>query len=279
MLRRLVVDSNMIQSPMLRDYLAEGGGNLAVLADVLWVEMYKQGSLPGVTAAFSVIRDFPDQLIVLRPGREIAEIDPTEPGFARLMCRDGVAGDIRDMTAALNLAMEGDSSVLAGLAAHWSDAARVMDGMLEGAAEIAASLPEVADTFTPNEVRQFRCTERLSVSMQEKVFGATDQIHETLLGGYATLPGHLCERRRYDGYLYRLSLAIVVYSLWWIRNGNQMPKRLDRVRNDIIDLTFAVYATYFTGLMSEDAKARWMYQHLCGGLRFAGATPPNSLQG
>ena len=36
--------------------------------------------------------------------------------------------------------------------------------------------------------------------------------------------------------------------------------RPDRLRNDLIDLIFATYATYFDGLMSQDEKAQRIYK-------------------
>ncbi|MGO4123798.1 hypothetical protein AB4Z01_05330 [Inquilinus sp. YAF38] len=67
------------------------------------------------------------------------------------------------------------------------------------------------------------------------------------------------------------SLAILIYALWWIKNGSQAPKRLDKARNDIIDLSFAVYGTYFAGLMTDDAKAHWMHDNLSTALIAVGA--------
>ncbi|WP_293902897.1 hypothetical protein [Phenylobacterium sp.] len=73
--RRLVVDSNMLQSASLRGFLASPT-NVAVLPDFVWFEMYKQRSLSGVQAAFSVISDSPSNVAVLKSGHEVAALDP-----------------------------------------------------------------------------------------------------------------------------------------------------------------------------------------------------------
>jgi hypothetical protein len=65
---------------------------------------------------------------------------------------------------------------------------------------------------------------------------------------------------------------VIIYALWWIKSGSQLPKRLDRARNDFIDLWLAVYGTYFAGLITEDAKAQWMHDNLVGALRMIGAS-------
>jgi hypothetical protein len=232
--------------------------------------MYKQQSVPSAAAGFSVIGDFPDRLVVLRDGREIAALDPSDPLLLERMSRGYVGDDVRQMVHAIRLAEAGDPSVRAQLADRWSHATFHMDDMLIGAAEITQSLPEIAEAFATHEIRRFRAEERLTPSMHETFFRAADGIYETLLGSHQVGPAHLAEEHRSNAFLYRVALAIMVYAMWWIRNGSQLPKRMDKARNDIIDLNFAVYGTYFAGLMTDDAKARWMFGQLTQAIRIVG---------
>lgn len=271
MVQRVVIDSNMLQTPTLRAYLAGARDNVAVLPDFVWIEMYKQQSVSGVAAAFSVIGDFPGSLIVLKSGHEVASIDPRHPDLIERMFRADVANDVRRMTEAISLAARGEPSVITQLADQWSRAAAQMSGMLVGAGDIIESLPEIADIFSSDEVRRCRTNDRYTPAMFEKIFGAADQIYETLAEGHGAASGYLLSEYRYDAYLYRYALAIIIYALWWIKNGSQAPKRLDKARNDIIDLSFAVYGTYFAGLMTDDAKARWMHDNLSAALKSLGA--------
>lgn len=263
--RRLVVDSNMIQSPILRDYLGASIGNLAVLPDMFWVETYKQESIQAFAAALSVVGGFPDQIIVLKSSGEIAALDSSSC-MPEAMASEAANGDLRQMVHAIELALNGEQNVIAQLMTQWSRAANHMDGMLEGAADILESLPEMAAMFTADELRKVRTTNAFTMSMKEKIFGAADQICETLFGSYQREKPE-DHHRRSDTYLYRYSLAILMYLVWWIRNGSQVPRRLDRARNDFVDLSFAVYGSYFDGLMTEDAKATWMHAQLCAALK------------
>jgi hypothetical protein len=271
MIQRAVVDSNMLQAPVLRAWLADGSGNVAVLPDYLWLEIYKQQTVAGLEAAFSVIQDFPDRLAVLKPSGELAGLDPSHSDLVERMLRPGVASEMRMMVEAISLAQQGEPEVMAQLQEKWSSAAAHMDGMLEGAADIIQSLPEIAEAFSADEIRRCRTNGQYTMAMFETVFGAADQLYETFLESCDVTPGHLSPEHRYDAYLYRLALAVMIYALWWIRSGSQLPKRLDRARNDFIDLGFAVYGTYFAGLITEDAKARWMHDNLSAALRMIGA--------
>jgi len=270
-IQRAVVDSNMLQAPALRSWLEDKPGNVAVLPDYLWLEIYKQQTVAGLEAAFSVIRDFPDRLAVLKASGELANLDPSQPNLIEQMLRLGVADEIRMMVEAISLARHGEPETMAQLQEKWSSATAHMAGMLEGTADIIASLPEIAEIFTADEIRRCRTNCRYTTEMFEKIFGAADQLYETFLQPYDVKPGHLSIEHRYDAYLYRLALGIIIYALWWIRSGSQLPKRLDRARNDFIDLGFAVYGSYFAGLITDDAKARWMHDNLVAALRMIGA--------
>lgn len=263
MTRHLVIDSSMMRSQDLREYLLETETNIAVLPDVMWVEAYKSGTLEAIAETLSVVSDFPDQVIVMKSSGAIAVLDPAFGMTADTM-RTG--DDLRGMMRALDLARMGEATVLQKFMRQWSRAANQMEGMLEGAVDILQSLPDMEETYTAEELRRFRTTNRFSQEMIAKIFGSADQICETLFSLHGREPP-VGIRQRSDTYLYRFSLAIMMYMIWWIRAGSQLPTRHDRAQNDIVDLSFAVHATYFDGLMTQDKKAIWMYTQLAGALR------------
>lgn len=94
-MRRLVVDSGMLQSEDLRQFLDASASNFAVLPDFVWFELYKQESIGAIVAGMSVIGEFPEQVIVLKPGKEIAQIDPRIPNMTSSMHHSDVAHQLR----------------------------------------------------------------------------------------------------------------------------------------------------------------------------------------
>ncbi|RDJ01385.1 hypothetical protein B5K06_33625 [Rhizobium grahamii] len=61
-------------------------------------------------------------------------------------------------------------------------------------------------------------------------------------------------------FLFRHSVATFVWSLDWIARGGADNVRADRMRNDVVDVIFATYATFFDGLLSKDDRAQRVYQ-------------------
>lgn len=262
MLHRLVIDSNMLQSAGLRAFLSRSRSHFAVLPEFVWFELYKQQSLAGLAAGLSVIGSFPEQLLVLKPWQTVATIDARCPELVDRMIVDGVAAGVRQMVRELAFLAGDENAISEELAARWASAAHQAEDMLLGADDIAQSLPEIADVFSPSEIRLCRTNGRYTLEMFGKIFGAADQLYEYFAVRHGIVTYSAKSRDRYDSYLYRQGLATIIYALWWIRNGSQAPKRLDRVRNDIIDQQFAVYGTYFSGLLTEDAKASWVHHNL-----------------
>jgi len=264
MARRLVIDSNMMRSQYLRDFLSEADSHIAVLPDVIWIEAYKSRTLESIADTLSIVGEHSDQVILLKSSGEIAMLDPAM-GMSEATMRDG-RHELSETVEALALARADETAVLKQFEVQWSRAANLIQGMLEGTEDILLSLPEMAETYSADEIRRFRTTNKFTEQMLEKIFGSADQICETLFASYGREPPADLLMRSHT-YLYRYSLAIMIYMIWWVRKGSQLPKRRDRANNDFIDLSFAVHATYFDGLMTDDAKASWMYTQLSGALR------------
>ncbi|PZV36441.1 hypothetical protein [Mesorhizobium kowhaii] len=269
--KRLVIDSSKLQSAELREFLRARTGNRAVLPDFAWFEVYKQETVDAVLAFLSVIGDFPEQIIVLKSGGEIARQNSSFPSGIADMEQQDVAHLIRDMVDIMNGPRRGDPTVMKQLGDLWSTAAVNLVDMHEGAIDIVTSLPEMSEQmFSRHEVRIIRTNGRYTEEMFASIFGAAEQIWETLAEGYGVQWRSMVRNHTMRAYLFRYALGIVIYLLWWIRTGCPKLERVERIRNDLIDLSFAVYGTYYDGFLTSDRKAEWMFLNLSRALEAAG---------
>jgi len=74
---------------------------------------------------------------------------------------------------------------------------------------------------------------------------------------------------------YRLALAQVLYLLELVRRGGTISKNVGKARNDLIDNTFAVYGTYFNGVMSNDGRLKSLETELRLVLEYLGTDIPD----
>jgi hypothetical protein len=61
-------------------------------------------------------------------------------------------------------------------------------------------------------------------------------------------------------FLYRFALCSCLLSLRWASHGGAETATNEKLRNDLIDLNFVSFATFFDGLLSDDAKAIDIYK-------------------
>jgi hypothetical protein len=163
-----------------------------------------------------------------------------------------------------------DPVVLQQLRNLWSSSAVSLTDMHEGAIDIVTSLPEMSEQmFSQNEIRIIRINRRYTEEMFASIFGAAEQIWETLAEGHGLQPRSMLRDHIMRAYLFRYALGLVIYLLWWIRSGSPKLERVDRIRNDLIDLSFVVYGTYYDGFLTADRKAEWMFLNLSQALEAA----------
>jgi hypothetical protein len=57
-----------------------------------------------------------------------------------------------------------------------------------------------------------------------------------------------------DTFLFRFALAVQLLVVRWLRDGGIESVGIDRLRNDVVDMTYMAYATLFNGILSNDRK-------------------------
>lgn len=63
----------------------------------------------------------------------------------------------------------------------------------------------------------------------------------------------------YNTIIFRLSLCTHLLFLQWIREGSQPIIKANNIRNDVVDMMFAAYGTFFDGLLTKDQKQGEIY--------------------
>jgi hypothetical protein len=71
-------------------------------------------------------------------------------------------------------------------------------------------------------------------------------------------------------YLFRVALCMHLLAHRWMSVGGVGETKTEKIRNDLIDVSFAAYATYFDGILSSGkkvndiyGKAVWLLNNVC----------------
>jgi hypothetical protein len=61
-------------------------------------------------------------------------------------------------------------------------------------------------------------------------------------------------RRARNNYLFRWAVSGYLLIIKWLSEGGYQSLSVEKMQNDIIDVTYVAYASYFDGLLSKDKK-------------------------
>jgi hypothetical protein len=86
---RMVVDSNVLQTSSLREFLSKARTNKAVITDYLMIEALKGDPLGKIFGLMKILCEFPKQVIVLKGLRSISALKGRRSGMTRRMIEKG----------------------------------------------------------------------------------------------------------------------------------------------------------------------------------------------
>lgn len=257
---RMVVDSNFLQRPELREYLAQSRQNYTVLTDYAAMEAYKGDTLASIYQSMEILAHYPQQVIVLKgtqmacgleardgdmQGQLIDEIQTREFGE---YCRHLLAakgGDLHLQNQILNLGREATAQ---------------MDRMLTDAAKMPAVIDELAKVYTEAELKILRTRSPYTEQLLDKVVRNILQLAALLFGNHPQVKSVPDSAALPDTFIFRFALCAYVLLLRWITVGGAKNAKPEKMRNDLVDVNFATFGTYFEGLLTADRKLAEIHQ-------------------
>lgn len=273
---RVIVDSNRLRSDELRWFLASNPHHAAVITDYAWMEAYKGNSIVAIGKSLGILCEFPEQVIILKGTKAVGALDSSSPGLANRMIIPSAKKEFQRTSAATIKLQNGDKSAIPAILLHELAAKKQMDRILADAADLTPALKDIESVFTSAEIKSIRTAPAYPSEVIEKVLAAADRMYHNFRRAHPSGVKAAPRKSRVNAFLYRFALASTVYVVTWIRQGSQLNKRPDALRNDLVDLNFATFGTYFNGLMTADNRLQETHSEMRVILGALGARLPAS---
>jgi hypothetical protein len=257
---KLVIDSNRLQSEALREFLATSTRNRAVLTDYVAMEAHKGDTLANIYERMAILGDFPRQVVVLKGTRVVCGLRGRTAGLQRRLIDEGQSSEFGVYVRRLRAAQAGNSSYQRQLLERGNDATEHLTKMLGDAKVVVTILEDVTKAFTKDERRLIRLDEPYSPAMVDKVVKTVMYIAASLFKGHPNVTFRPTYKELPNTFIFRASLCMFLMSLHWVAMGGSTDVAPEKMRNDMVDMNIAAYATYFDGLLSADTKARRIHQ-------------------
>ena len=235
------------------------------------MEAYKGDAAVSIFKSLQILADFPDQVVMLKGTKEIGGLDAVAPGIAERMIVPANVHRFSETSLALKQAHRGDCEVLQAIQEHEKAAKQHMDRILVDAGELTPALKDIESLFTSSEIKAIRTEYPYSLNVINKTLIAANQLYHNFRLSHPSKLKSIARKRRWNSFLFRFSLASVIYVITWMRQGSAENRKPERVRNDLVDLNFATFGTYFNGLMTGDHRLQETHAELRAVLDALGA--------
>jgi len=255
-----VVDSNFLQCNELISYLSRSKDNKIVLTDYASMEAYKNNTLISIYKSMTTPCRFPKQVVILKTTGVVCGLSGRASGLRRRLIDERQTRGFSEFCGHLSAAKAGDLFLRNQLLEHGRVATAQMARVLADVPNLPQVFHEMSKSYGGEEISILRHGARLTDTIFQKL------INNVLYLAAIFFANHPYVNRRpnfdelINTFIFRFPLCGNLLMLNWVSEGSQMTVRPDKLRNDLVDLNFAVFATFFYGLLSADKKLRGIHK-------------------
>ncbi|MEN2396829.1 hypothetical protein [Pseudomonas halotolerans] len=256
---QMVVDSNQLQSPQLKAFLEASTANRAILTDYSAIEALQGDIVRSFANGMSIAGQYPNQIIILKTTQSVCQLSGRKAGLQRRLIDTSQTSGFADFVQKLKLAGSGYQPMVDELIKKARDADEQLNRMLSDAAAIAQVFDELTIGFSKDERKIVRDNEPFTMKMVDTLIKLVIEVSGEIFRTHPRAPRKVTYEQLSNTFIFRNSLCCCLLALEWTANGGAKDVKRHKIRNDMIDSHFATYATYFDGLLSNDAKALRLY--------------------
>lgn len=256
---RKVVDSNYLQSNELLYYLKRSNKNIAVLTDYAAMEAYKGNSIESITKSMEILCSYPDQVVVLKGTNAICGLKGRSKGLVARLIDEKQTKEFDSFANAISSTSRGSTKYHKVILAHGTEATKHIDKMQNEAVGIPEGVLLLEKCFTKEEKEILRRKGQMPDDLKDKVVYHIMEMAENFFSHFPNYRRFKKFEDLFNTYIFRYSAAAYVLFIKWITRGGIGGVKPERLRNDVVDLSYITYATFFDGLLTKDAKALDVY--------------------
>lgn len=250
---RVIIDTNSLQSEELTFFLRADRRHIAALPEHIASEIFRPNSVAAIIESFSVLSQFPRQVLMLWGNAKATGIDPRRGGMADSLIDKPTTRQLPTFFDILRRASEGNLGYREQLLKRRAWAVERSDNVLSALGDQSEVLAEIRSNFAPADLKRLARGESLSDEGRATIIAivsrlASDQTRQVAGRGLAGPP------HRYKQFAWRYSLCHIIQLIEMIRTG-AVRRAPIKARNDHFDNVIATFGTYFNGVMSNDRGA------------------------
>ena len=261
MAKSLVVDKNVLEDPSLEEFLGRDSANRAVLTDFVAFESFAGSSALNLIRSVKILSKFPRQVLVLKSSLELAQLGPIDPNIRFGMVDWRRTKSFPAFCADVRKVERDDEKAKAHFTQQAKKAKRHLDILLDQNDAIVNLIVALRNDTGDDLLKARRAGKPLPGPEGARLLTSIEYMANRFFRGVPGVPpvpdDPLSASRCY---IFRTAIAIRLLALKWAEHGGGVENaRREKVRNDFVDSTYAVAATYWDGFLTSDKKAYDIY--------------------
>lgn len=257
-----IIDANYFQDPELRAYLASAKENFVVFNDYACMEAYKGDSIISIAKSIEIVSNFPEQVIILKSTRDVVQLSLSLAGLQQL--EDvGQTNQFRYFCLGVQLAKSGDESLKAQIIRKGLEASACFNKLRKDSEKGVEGITKLKKSFTLEQLTILRRREQISSEIASKITREILLLTAILFRDHPNIkriPQSVLIR---NSYIFRFAASAYLLALKWVSDGGARNVGLDKLCNDLVDMNYVAYGTYYDGLLTRDIKMKEIYQQVC----------------
>ncbi len=249
-----VIDATYFRAPELEVYLCENSRNKIVLTDYACMETYKGNSASNITKSIEIISKYPNQVVILKGTREVVRLQLSEPYAAEDLIDQKQTSDFQIFCQTVTLSKKGDVTVRDQIKEKGRLALDHFTTLQKDAKKVAEAIIEIRQSFRDDDLSLIRRQDPLPRDVTDKIRYNILFIAASLFRDHPDTTGIPPAQLARKNLLFRFAISSYLLALRWISSGGIEGVGMQKLRNDLIDMTYIAYATIFDGLLSKDNK-------------------------
>lgn len=257
-----IIDANFFRDPELETYLSSDKENIVVFNDFACMESYKGDAIKNVSKSIEIVSKFPNQVIVLKGTRDVVNLILSPSGFHLLEDPKQTRG-FKRFCQDVQRAVCGDKMRAEIILRKGQLASKRLDAMIEESTKIAKAIKMLEKSFQPSHLKVLRKRDKLPSKVIDKIFHDIISFAVILFKIHPDISELPSAPQIRNTYLFREAISSYLLALWWIAEGGPRNVSAEKLRNDVVDMSYVTYATFFDGLLTKDNKMQQIYKDAC----------------
>ena len=252
-----IIDASYLRNSRLKEYLREEKSNFILFTDYACMESFKGRSLTNISKSLEIASEYSEQVIILKNTGDVIKEDLACSIQNELFVDHDQTIGFREFCFEVKAASKGNSYLAKRLFEKSELASIEMENKKKYASLILKGIEEFNKELDQAFVHVLRSKQPWTSSEYDYIWRIVIELCTLLFEKHEQVPNKYTFLKHY---IFRYALSSYLLSLKWISEGGWHSYSHEKMRNDLIDMSYVAYATYFDGVLSDDKKINDIYK-------------------